>query len=138
MADPVRPAERIQHTIARQTRNAIAWTGIFQALLAALTLGWTVCRDWEEKGEKKEEREKRDEEEKKRRERADEEDAKRRERADEDDVKRREMAERGAEERRNAAAKQLEDLVQRIRYAVEFSLSDRFANCILTNLSYSP
>lgn len=91
---------------------------------------WTVCRDWKENGEKKKEREKRDEEEKKRRERADEEDAKRRERADEDDVKRREMAERGAEERRNAAAKQVEDLVQRIRYAVEFSLSDRFANCI--------
>ena len=48
MENNVRPAERIAHRIARQTKNAIAWTGAVQAFLSALDLLWTLWRLWRE------------------------------------------------------------------------------------------
>ena len=64
MENNVRTGERIAHRIARQTKNAIAWTGAVQAFLSALDLLWTLWTAWREGrvDERRRERQKRDDE----------------------------------------------------------------------------
>ena len=93
MENNVRPAERIAHRIARQTKNAIAWTGAVQAFLSVLDLLWRLWSAWREGRE----------------------DERRRERQDREDEKRRKKADR-EETKRNAAIEQLKTEMKAIRY----------------------
>ena len=103
MEDNVRRAERIAHRIARQTKNAIAWTGAVQAIFSALGLLWTLWSAWREG-------------------RADE---RRRERQDREDERRRKKADR-EEKKRNAAIEQLKTEMKTLRYVHSGASSSYF------------
>ena len=116
MADSISEAERTQHDIGRQTRNAIVGTGTIQSIIALATLLWTVWWALREKREEKRRKKEKDDGDKRRREKEDDEDKRRRKRADEEDARRMEEMERMVGERVNAALQQFEGELNTIRY----------------------